>query len=168
MGADKRGPKMAARFFRFRKFDGARRISNRRRGGGSARPPPPPPPIRSSHSAVPSVALSPARPSLPSVRAFSKFLVQGPQNFNPLFSFPPHHRLADDGAPLLHAELLHVLEEHGVAPGGRGRDRLPTEAKVSGGEKGLVDRPAHHPPVRRPTLILIPHTKPSSTTTWRP
>lgn len=69
---------------------------------------------------------------------------------------PPLHRLADDGAPLLHAELLHVLEEHGVAPGGRGRDRLPSEAKVRErrGGRAAVFRfstlsrspPTHHTP----------------------
>ena len=40
------------------------------------------------------------------------------------------HRLSDDGTPLTHAELLSLLEQQGVAPGGRKREAQPFQAKV--------------------------------------
>jgi hypothetical protein len=40
------------------------------------------------------------------------------------------NRLSDDGTPLTHAELLSLLEQQGVAPGGRKREAQPFQAKV--------------------------------------
>ena len=54
----------------------------------------------------------------------------------PLHSLTPKHqkqkprRLSDDGTPLTHAELLSLLEQQGVAPGGRKREAQPFQAKV--------------------------------------